>query len=140
MQTIRAAAGVYYDSPKLWQYGRHPLNAPFGNTIQVNQPASFTDPWAAYPGGNPFPTPLPPPRDIRFPHAGTYVTMPLELDPMRVTQWNVSYQLQFAVELDGLGVLSRQPHRRTSGSARELNPAVYIPGARRRRTRSSAAC
>ena len=61
---IRAAVGVYYDSPKLWQYGRHPLNAPYGNTIQVNQPASFNDPWAAYPGGNPFPIPFPPPADV----------------------------------------------------------------------------
>lgn len=36
VQTVRAAVGVYYDSPKLWQYGRHPLNAPYGNTIQAN--------------------------------------------------------------------------------------------------------
>ena len=33
VQTIRAAAGHYYDSPKLWQYGHHMLNAPFGNTV-----------------------------------------------------------------------------------------------------------
>ena len=69
VQTVRVAAGVYYDSPKLWQYGRHPLNAPFGNTIQVNNPTSFSDPWASYAGGNPFPTPMPPPSDIRFPLA-----------------------------------------------------------------------
>lgn len=47
VQTIRAAPGIYCDSPKLWQYGRPPLNAPFGNTMQVNNPASFSDPWAA---------------------------------------------------------------------------------------------
>jgi hypothetical protein len=128
VQTIRAAAGMYYDSPKLWQYGRHPLNAPFGNTIQVNQPPSFTDPWAAYPGGNPFPTPLPPPRDIQFPLAGTYVTMPLELDPMRVTQWNVSYQVQFAGSwMSSITYLGNTTKNIWIG--RELNPAVYIPGA-----------
>jgi hypothetical protein len=127
VQTIRAAAGIYYDSPKLWQYGRHPLNAPFGNTIQVNQPASFTDPWAGYPGGNPFPTPLPPPSNIQFPLAGTYVTMPLYLDPMRVTQWNVSYQLQFASSwMASVTYLGNDTENIWIGT--ELNPAVYVPG------------
>jgi hypothetical protein len=127
VQTIRAAAGIYYDSPKLWQYGRHPLNAPFGNTIQVNQPASFTDPWVGYPGGNPFPTPLPPPPNIAFPLAGTYVTMPLYLDPMRVTQWNVSYQLQFASSwMASVTYLGNDTKNIWVGT--ELNPAVYVPG------------
>ena len=128
VQTIRAAAGIYYDSPKLWQYGRHPLNAPFGNTIQVNQPASITDPWATYPGGNPFPTPMPPPSDIRFPTQGTYVTMPFDLQPMRVTQWNVSYQRQFAGSwMASVSYLGNRTDNIWIG--RELNPAVYIPGA-----------
>jgi hypothetical protein len=128
VQTIRAAGGVYYDSPRLWQYGRHPLNAPFGNTIQVNNPASIDDPWAAYPGGNPFPTVLPPPSDVRFPTQATYVTMPYELDPMRVTQWNVSYQRQFAgVWMGSATYLGNRTANIWIG--RELNPAVYIPGA-----------
>lgn len=128
VQTIRAAAGIYYDSPKLWQYGRHPLNAPFGNTIQVNNPASFSDPWAAYPGGNPFPTPMPPPTDIVFPTQGTYVTMPLNLDPMRVDQWNLSYQRQFGgVWMASATYLGNRTTNIWLG--RELNPAVYVPGA-----------
>jgi hypothetical protein len=127
VQTIRAAVGVYYDSPKLWQYGRHPLNAPYGNTIQVNQPASINDPWSAYPGGNPFPIPFPPPSDVRFPTLGTYVTMPLDLDPMRVTQWNVSYQLQFASSwMTSVSYLGNRTSNIWIG--KELNPAVVIPG------------
>ncbi len=127
VQTVRAAVGVYYDSPKLWQYGRHPLNAPYGNTIQVNQPASVTDPWSAYPGGNPFPIPFPPPADVRFPTLGTYVTMPLDLDPMRVTQWNVSYQLQFASSwMTSVSYLGNRTSNIWIG--KELNPAVVIPG------------
>jgi hypothetical protein len=128
VQTVRVAAGVYYDSPKLWQYGRHPLNAPFGNTIQVNNPASFSDPWVGYAGGNPFPTPMPPPSDIRFPLQGTYVTMPLEIDPMQVRQWNVSYQRQFAASWM---VSATYLGNRTSNTwiGRELNPAVYMAGA-----------
>ena len=46
---------MFYETPKMWQYGRFPLNPPFGNTITMNNPASFTNPWATYPGGNPFP-------------------------------------------------------------------------------------
>jgi outer membrane receptor protein involved in Fe transport len=128
VQTIRAAAGVYYDSPRLWQYGRHPLNAPFGNTIQVNNPASFEDPWATYPGGNPFPSTFPPPSDVAFPLAGTYVSMPLNLDPMRVRQWNVSYQRQFLGNwMASATYLGNRTYDIWLG--RELNPAVYIPGA-----------
>jgi hypothetical protein len=127
VQTIRAAAGVYYDSPRLWQYGRHPLNAPFGNTIQVNNPASFSDPWIGYAGGNPFPTPFPPPSNISFPLQGTYVTMPLNLDPMQVRQWNVSYQRQFATTwMASATYLGNRTKNTWIG--RELNPAVYIPG------------
>lgn len=128
VQTIRVAAGRYFDSPKLWQYGRHPLNAPFGNTIQVTNPPSLSDPWANYPGGNPFPTPLPPPRDIAFPLAGTYVTMPFDLDPMEVWQWNLSYQRQFAATwMASVTYLGNRT--RNTWIGRELNPAVYIPGA-----------
>jgi len=127
VQTIRAAVGMYYDSPKLWQYGRHPLNAPFGNTIQVNQPPSFDDPWVGYPGGNPFPTPLPAPANIGFPTQGTYVTMPLDLEPMRVTQWNVSYQRQFGGSwMASVSYLGNNTDNIWIGH--ELNPAVYIPG------------
>lgn len=128
VQTVRAAAGIYYDSPKLWQYGRHPLNAPFGNTIQVNNPVSFSDPWTGYPGGNPFPIPTPPPATIAFPTQGTYVTMPFDLDPMRVTQWNLSYQRQFATSwMASATYLGNRTENTWIG--RELNPAVYIPGA-----------
>lgn len=127
VQTIRAAVGIFYDSPKLWQYGRHPLNAPFGNTIQVTNPASFDDPWLAYPGGNPFPTATPPPATVQFPTQGTYVTMPFELDPMRVTQWNVSYQRQFgSTWMASFSYLGNQTDNIWLGH--ELNPAEYIPG------------
>jgi hypothetical protein len=93
----------------------------------VNQPATFNDPWTAYPGGNPFPTPMPPPANIAFPQQGTYVTMPLHLDPMRVTQWNVSYQRQFATSwMASVAYLGNKTENIWIG--KELNPGVYIPG------------
>ncbi len=53
--------------------------------------------------------------------------MPLNLDPMRVTQWNVSYQLQFASSwMASVSYLGNKTDNIWIGT--ELNPAVYIPG------------
>jgi hypothetical protein len=126
VQTIRAAVGLYYDSPKLWQYGHHMLNAPFGNTVSVTNP-SLADPFASFPGGNPLPVPSPIPSNVTFPLLGTYVSMPVDIHPTQVRQWNVSYQRQFwgnwLVSATYLG--NRTTH---IWNGIELNPAVYIPG------------
>jgi hypothetical protein len=125
-QTVRAAGGLYYDSPKLWQYGHHMLNAPFGNTVSVTNP-SFSDPWSAQPGGNPLPVPNPIPSTVTFPAQGTYVSMPTHVHPMQVTQWNVSYERQvwnnWLLQATYLG--NQMTHL---WNGVELNPAEYIPG------------
>ena len=127
VQTIRAAAGVYYDSPKLWQYGHHMLNPPFGNTVSVINPPSFANPWANYPGGNPLPVPNPIPANITFPIFAEYVNMPVDIRPMDVSQWNVSYQRQFATNwMASVTYLGNKTNHIWSGY--ELNPAIYIPG------------
>jgi Carboxypeptidase regulatory-like domain len=127
VQTIRAAVGLYYDSPKLWQYGHHMLNAPFGNTVSVTNPSSFANPWVGFPGGNPLPVASPIPSNVTFPLLGTYVSMPVDIHPMQVRQWNVSYQRQFwrnwMVSATYLG--NRTNH---IWNGVELNPSVYIPG------------
>src|SRR5436190_5089465 len=125
-QTIRAAAGLYYDSPKLWQYGHHMLNPPFGNTVAVTNP-SFASPWANFPGGNPLPVPNPIPSNITFPLLGTYVSMPIDIHPMQVTQWNVSYERQVLKDiLLSTTYLGNQTNH--LWNSYELNPGVYIPG------------
>src|SRR5438093_5423024 len=110
VQSVRAAGGRFYDSPKLWQYGHHMLNPPYGNTVTAISPSScpppnangcainLLNPWASTPGGDPLaainyprqgqPVQLPP-SSVRFPLNGDYVSMPIEADVMRVTQWNV---------------------------------------------------
>jgi hypothetical protein len=125
-QTIRAAAGLYYDSPKLWQYGHHMLNPPFGNTVAVTNP-SFASPWANFPGGNPLPVPSPIPSNITFPLLGTYVSMPIDIHPMQVRQWNVSYERQVLndILLSATYLGNQTTHLWNSY---ELNPGVYIPG------------
>jgi hypothetical protein len=125
-QTLRVAGGLYYDSPKLWQYGHHMLNPPFGNTVAVTNP-SLASPWASFPGGNPLPVPDPIPSNIAFPLLGTYVSMPIDIHPMQVRQWNVSYERQVFKEiLLSATYLGNQTTHLWNGY--ELNPGVFIPG------------
>src|SRR5215204_2074950 len=80
-QTIRAGIGHYYDSPKLWQYAHHMLNAPFGNTVNAIAPTScgipnrngcpinFANPWSTTPSGDPL-------KAIDYPRQGEAVVLP----------------------------------------------------------------
>jgi hypothetical protein len=146
VQTIRAGVGHYYDSPKLWQYARHPLNAPYGNRTTAVPPPTcappnrngcaipFADPWAFTPGGDPManyarqgePVRLPGP-DATFPLQGGYVSMPIDVTPMQVTQWNMSYQRQFLTNMmfDVTYMGNNTTHIWTG---HEQNPGIYIPG------------
>ncbi len=126
-QTVRAAVGIFYEMPKMWQYGRAPLNPPFGNTIVVNNPASFADPWATYAGGDPFPVQMPVPSDVKYPLFGSFVNMPLDVKPTQLRQWNVSYERQFATNwLVSLAYIGNYTAHLWLG--KEINPGQYIPG------------
>jgi hypothetical protein len=125
-QTVRAAVGLYYDSPKLWQYGHHMLNPPFGNTVAVTNP-SLANPWSNFAGGNPLPVSNPIPANASFPLLGTYVSMPVDIHPMQVRQWNISYDRQVWKDwLLSATYLGNQTTHLWNGY--ELNPGVYIPG------------
>ena len=54
-QTLRAGAAILYDSPETWFNERETTNPPYGNDIDVGSTGTLTNPWAGYPGGNPFP-------------------------------------------------------------------------------------
>ena len=147
-QTIRAGIGHYYDSPRLWAYARHPLNPPFGNRVNALAPTScpvpnrngcainFSDPWNSTPGGDPlkainYPRQGEPvqvaPSTVSFPVQGGYVSMPVDLVPMQVTQWNLSYQRQFwgSMMADVTYMGNKSIH---IWSGYEENPVIYIPG------------
>ena len=147
-QTIRAGIGHYYDSPRLWAYARHPLNPPFGNRVNALTPiacpvpnrngcaVSFADPWAATPGGDPlkaidYPRQGEPvqvaPSSVTFPVQGGFVSMPVDLVPMQVTQWNLSYQRQFLGNMMfDVTYMGNQSTHIWSGY--EENPVIYVPG------------
>jgi hypothetical protein len=147
-QTIRAGVGHFYDAPKLWQYAHHMLNPPYGSTTRALQPGSclppnrngcaivFEDPWRHTPGGDPlvainYPrqgeSVTLPPRDVAFPPQGVYVSMPVNVQPMQVTQWNLAYERQLPgrVMVDVTYMGSRTNN---IWLGYEENPAIYIPG------------
>jgi hypothetical protein len=127
-EVIRAGYGIFGQTPYTWMTQQIPLDPPFGETITLSAPpGGFSNPWAGFPGGNPFPTPVPLPSNFGFPIPGTYVFEPLHVKPTYTQEWNVALQRQFganwSVTLTYMG--SKTTHLWVS---RELDPAVYIPG------------
>ena len=151
VQTIRAGAGIYYDTPKLWETAHHMLNPPFGNTVDALAPATalcppnkpnkngcpldFVNIWSSTPGGDPQATfghqgePVNlPAHNVTFPLNGVYVSMPANADPMRMYQWNVSYQRQFLTRMMFEVTYTGNKTENIWVPGYEENPAIYIPG------------
>ena len=128
-QSIRGAYGIFYDSPESFTIRDFAITAPWGNQITLTAPGGgFANPYGAYPGGNPFPSPYPPTQNAPFPLQGSYINMPLNLHHPYVQQWNFSIERQLGanwlVSATYLG--NKATHLRSST---EQNPAVYVPGA-----------
>ncbi len=126
--TVRSAYGIMYDTPPLQIYDRFGFGPPWASTITVPNPAGgLTDPFAGYPGGNPFPQPFPPPKDARFVTGGQYVNLPFNVHVPFMQQWNLSLQQQvgeswlFTANYFG----NKSTHRWVNTIP---NYAVYVPG------------
>lgn len=121
--TIRAGYGIFYDTPQMFFDTRYSNSPPWGQSISLSGPLSFTHPWATYPGGDPFPalsklTPTTP-----FVQAGVYVNTPPHIQPMYLQQWNLSVQKQAGNWLfAGTYIGNTTTHLPTSF---EANPAIY---------------
>ena len=126
--SVRAAWGIFYDTPHLFFNTRFANNPPWGAQITLSNPVGgWSDPYLGYPGGNPFPALNTEWETAAFPAFGVYVNAPLEIEPTALHQWNVSLQRQVGPwMLSGsyLGNRSVNLWRAT-----ELNPAVFLPGA-----------
>lgn len=126
--SLRASWGVFYDSPQLFFNTRFANNPPWGAQITISNPAGgFANPYLNYPGGNPFPALATNWQTAAFPAFGVYVNSPLDLQPTRLQQWNVSVQHQFGDWMASATYLGNQTAHLWRGT--ELNPAVYVPGA-----------
>ncbi len=122
--TIRASGGIFYDLPHtLFAYG-FSEEPPWGESIS-RPSVSFQDPWAGFPGGNPFPVQLN--KNFVFPIPGNYANYPLDIKTTYLEQWNVSIQKQIGgnwlATANFLG--NHTVHLWTDAP---INAAVYIPG------------
>jgi len=118
-QTIRTAFALMHDISEMFYPERLTTNPPYASSVTLNN-VPFSNPWATYPGGNPFP------GASIFPLAGTYVNIPPNMNPNYMMQWNLSYQRQFSanwlVTLNYLGNGTRH-----IWLGRDINPAIPTP-------------
>ena len=117
--TIRSGFALMHDTTELFFPERLTTNPPYASSITLTN-VSFSNPYANYAGGNPFP------GAAIFPVGGTYVSIPPDVKPMYMMQWNLSYQRQFGK--DWLATVNYIGNKTTHilGSY-DVNPAVYIP-------------
>ncbi len=126
--SVRAAWGIFYDTPHLFFNTRFANNPPWGAQITIsNPPGGWADPYLGYPGGNPFPELNTDWETAAFPAFGVYVNTPINMQPTALHQWNISAQRQFGEWLMAASYLGN--HSVNLWRATELNPAVVVPGA-----------
>jgi len=123
--SVRAAFGIFHDSPQMFFATRYSNSPPFGDAIALNN-VSFASPWASYAGGNPFPALNTLSATSPFPTEGIYVNMPLNFKVMYLEQWNLSLQRQMGSWLLAASYIGNRTVHLTTST--EADPALYIPG------------
>jgi hypothetical protein len=90
-QTLRASFNLLHDTTELYYPERWTTNSPYASFITLTS-GQFSNPFATYvlngKTGDPFP------GVAIFPTQGTYVSVPPNLKPTSMMQWNLSYQRQ----------------------------------------------
>ena len=121
---VRAAWGMFYETQTAELLLTLGQGAPWAGFTVLGD-VSFDDPYADFPGGNPFPFTAN--LNSPYPRGGTYSFSSADTQPPYVQQWNVGVQHEIAPNwLVSATYLGNQVTH-IYGS-RELNPAVAIPG------------
>jgi len=127
--SVRTSAGTFYDYPSAYYQVGMSYSPPWNPRILVNN-VRFEDPWAGYPGGNPFPIEHGKniSRDVQFPLFAVVTPVEYHTPNMRVFQWNLSVQKQIGTDwlASATYLGSNTIHL---WSMQQINPAVYLPGA-----------
>jgi hypothetical protein len=129
---VRASYALAYEyTPLTFHIDTTGFAAPFGNEVDIPS-TSLDNPYATYPGGNPFPyvKPTYPFTNVNvfFPQSSSFTSIPYDTKNMYAQSWNLSLQR----ELPGSIVASatytglQMTHVWT---LQALNPAVYFPQA-----------
>jgi hypothetical protein len=126
--SIRVSGGTFYDFPNTFFWNQLSNDPPFNPQITRTN-VSFENPWAGYPGGDPFPMPFgrKVARDVAWPLYGTVLSFDYDTPNMQVTQWNFSLQKQISTDwlLSGSYMGNATRHL---WSMQNINLAVYLPG------------
>jgi hypothetical protein len=122
--SVRASYGLAHD----FVNGQYHLNTaiapPWGSQITLPNPSGGLDnPFATYPGGNPFPITYD--ANAPFTLNGPFISTPYDLKPTSVHSWNLSVQRQITSDL-----LVSTSYIGTRGVhlwlTKMVNPAVYF--------------
>ena len=124
--TIRASWGLFRDYSDLYENQTVKSSPPYNDTVVLQAPVSFSNPWLNYPGGNPFPLTVS--ANSIFPTSAQWVNVPINLPTVYVNEWNLSIQKQIGTNwLISTNYIGNEATHLLN--AVEANPAVYIPGA-----------
>jgi len=93
-QTIRAAFTSIHDTNELFYPERWTTNSPYVSSLTFTS-GQFSAPFAGVAGGDPFPGTIVFPSIATTGASGQYISVPPNIKPMYVMQWNLSYQRQF---------------------------------------------
>jgi hypothetical protein len=124
--TVRASFNLMHETTELFYPERWTTNPPYASSLTLTS-GQFSNPFGSYVApngqtGDPFP------GNALFPVGGTYVSIPQNVKPTYVMQWNLSYQRQLGrdwlVTVNYLGNASRH----ILGSI-DINYSVYTGSA-----------
>lgn len=129
--SVRGAYGVFFETPNFYQLTAFANTQPYSLQVSINQPRSFSDPYAGM--VNPFPY-KPPASEVerrafRYSLPATVgESLDENLVDAYVQQWNVNIQQQLAHQIVlTAGYVGSKGTRLPI--QRELNPAIFGPGA-----------
>ncbi len=122
--SLRASFGIGYDFPNIQIMSTPATAPPFGNAlVGIPGPLPFSDPWSAYPGGNPFPGSFGP--NATFIKYGTFVAQQPDAKATTVYSWNFAIQHQFGTWLLSATYLGTETAHLWDSF--QLNPAQIVP-------------
>jgi len=96
-QTVRGAVTLIHDTNELFYPERWTTNSPYVSSLSFTS-GQFLNPFAGVAGGDPFPGGTVFPSIATTGAPGAYISVPPNIKPMYVIQWNLSYQRQIATD------------------------------------------
>jgi len=123
---IRVGAGIAHDFIEQDLHLNTSSVSPFRLTVIQLGNISLDNPWATYPGGNPFPYNFNKSNPVFAPF-GSYLPVPPDMRTHKQYSWNFGIQRELSPSLfvSGNYVGTKILH---IWNALELNPGLYIPG------------